>query len=776
MTTYFSRPIVVSYWLLLFLVDLLLLTSPAFSLQPGPLVRKVEVQFDAPNPQLSKARILANLSVKCGVPYNWRLAQQDIRSLYGTGFFSNVRVFSSPFLGGVKIIFLVKGFPSVSAVDIHGANQVPIARIRKEIATKVGQTLKEIRLAEDRQKIIKLYRDRHFGQVQVTFTVCPTSNKSRVRVLFKIVEGTRIVVGKISFIGNNFLSSRKLRAALKTKSRNLLSFFKKSDCLTSEQLSEDQQNIRLIYCNHGFADARCIGIQVKTVSQKKVEVIYRIEEGVKYYVRSLRFDGVTHARSRILLDRCKMKQGSLYTRKGLQTTLKAVNDFYGENGYLDCATVARIIPAESTKVDLLFRIDEGKQYYINLIDIQGNTRTKDFVVRRELALKPGELFNIKRMEASRIRLQNLDYFSRVELLPKSTAIQARKDLGIFLEEKNTGSFNVGVGYSSIDSLIGFVELQQTNFDLFSWPTFRGAGQRLRVRMQYGLERKDFMFSLVEPWFLNRRFLVGVDGYYHDADYFSTVYDQLCYGGAVHFRVPLASCVSMRGEYRGEGIYIHNVAHNVGTPIKSSQGQHIRSSFSIGLDYDTRDSLFLPRRGTVIRYTSFLSGGIPLGGSVQDYGLRLAAARYMLLPMDCIFMVTAKVAVVSAWGSRHKLVPIFDRLHLGGSSDLRGFDFRDVGPKDKFGNAIGGSSMFCSTLEVTFPILPRIRGACFTDWGSVNVNGYDFSAKHINGDVGIGIRLDLPMGTPVRFDFGYPVRYDKYNRNQGRFQLNIGYQF
>ena len=773
MTTCPPRLITVFHWPLCYF---LLLLPDVLLAQGDPMVQRIDVRFVGSPARISKERVLANLSIKEGLPYNWRLVKQGVHSLYATGLISDVRISAEPLLDGVKIVVLVWGAPSIAAVHVRGTNQVPLTRVSKEISSKVGQALSEERLAEDRQKIIRLYESKNFGQVRVSSSVRPISKKNHVRVVFNIAEGPRMVVGRISFVGNSSLPSRALRTALKTKSRNLLSFINRSGRLTLEQLDEDKRKIHLLYQNHGFADAKCTNIQVRLLPQQKVEVIYKIREGKQYRIRAVRFDGISPGRSQKLLGLLKMREGAFYTPKGLHANLKAINNFYGKRGFLDHSMDSHIVPVGTSQVDLLFSIDEGKRSYVNLIKIQGNTHTKDFVVRRELALKPGEIFDTRRIGVSQARLQNLNYFSRVDLFPQTTLVPNRKDLHVLLEEKNTGNFNIGIGYSSIDSLVGFAELQQTNFDLFSWPTFYGAGQRLRIRMQYGLERKDFIVSLTEPWFLGRKLLVGMESYYHDVDYLSTVYDQMYFGGAVHFRFPITSFVSMRGEYRGEEIHIHGVAKNAGAYIQNSKGRYTRSSLSAGVDHDTRDSLFLPRRGAIIRYTGSLSGGI-LGGSIRDYGLSLDAARYVLLPRDFIFMAKAKIAVTTSWGRvRRRSVPIFDRLYLGGSSDLRGFDFRDVGPKDRFGNPIGGSSLFCGTLEVTFPILPKIRGACFTDWGGVNMGSYDFSSKNMNGDVGVGVHLDFLAGAPVRFDFGYPIRCDRYNRNKGKFQFNIGCQF
>jgi len=266
----------------------------------------------------------------------------------------------------------------------------------------------------------------------------------------------------------------------------------------------------------------------------------------------------------------------------------------------------------------------------------------------------------------------------------------------------------------------------------------------------------------------------VEGYYREANFLSDVYDQTNYGVAIQARKQLWRSLSGRLEYRIEGIRIFNVDDaNAGQVIQDSAGTFTKSAITAALVWDTRDSLFLTRKGEQIELTTFIAGG-GLGGDVQDYGISLEGTKYFLLPWDIIFLLKGELAVVDSWGDSDD-VPIFDRLYLGGANTLRGFNYREVGPVDEFNNPIGGSSLGYATLEVTFPIIPRVRFAIFSDFGFVNPTAYDFGTSNLNADIGIGVRLDLPIG-PLRFDYGYPIIYEDFNGPPGKFNFNIGYQF
>lgn len=764
----------------------------------APIVRDIVVETVGA-PSISKDRVLANLATKVGQPYSERTAEQDVRALYSTGGVSNVRLFAEPLGDGVRVTVLLQGRPVIEEVIIEGAAQIPLNRVRKEITVKPGDVVDEEKIEASRQKILTLYEDRNYSDVDVQYRVQEIPDTNRSRVVIAISEGPKLVVKRITFVGNDSILARDLRKAMKTKSLDILTFFNKSGRLTPTQLEEDRASLRSLYQNRGFADVEIQDIQTEPLAKDGVELVVTIKEGTQYRVNQVILDGVNVVPEGEISGLLKMNAGQLFTPTGMGDDIKAVRDFYGTRGYVDTLIVPEVFPAGPGAVDLSYRIDEGVQSYVNLVNIQGNTRTQDRVIRRELAVKPGDVYDTTLVDVSKKRLENLNYFSRVDTQPTDTIVPGRKDLNVIVEEKRTGSFNFGAGFSTIDSLIGFAELQQSNFDILNWPNLTGGGQRFRVRAQYGILRSDFVVSLTEPWFLGYKLSAGVEAYYRNADFLSAVYAQENAGFAVQTRQQVWRALSARTEYRFERVVIYDVGDDVdplgntvfggfsgdgqvGDVIKDSEGTYYKSAVTGSLIWDTRDSLFLTRRGELLELTGFLGGGF-LGGDVQDYGISLEGAKYFPLPWDLIFLVKGQLAVVDGWGPDQSGddagygngVPIFDRLYLGGANNMRGFNFREVGPVDEYDNPIGGNSLAYLTLEVTFPIVSRVRGAFFSDAGFVNPEAYDFGTSGYNVDIGFGLRLDLPIG-PIRVDYGIPVVYDTWNGPPGKFNFNIGYQF
>jgi outer membrane protein insertion porin family len=759
---------------LIFFCLLLAWAAPAFA-QPtppsGPLVRTISIEYVGAE-TISRERVMANLKTKVGDPYSERAAEEDVRALFATGDVANVRIFAEPADDGVRVVVLLQGRAVVNEILIEGASAVPVDRLRRELTFKVGDRLSEDQVEASRQAMLELYQDRNFGGVEITQRVEVDERSGESRVVFTVNEGTKQVVRRIDFVGNDSVTARDLRRALKTKTHNLLSLFNKSGRLIPSQLQDDREAIRTLYQSRGFADATATDVQVIPLQGDAVELIFTVSEGIQYNVNTLAVSGVQVIAPDELKAKLGMVDGSLYTPEGLTGDLKTIRDFYGTQGYIEASIVPEISPAGTGRVNVTYRIDEGTQSFINLVNIQGNTRTKDKVIRRELAVTPGDVYDTVLIDVSRQRLENLNYFSQVQTVPSDTMIPGRKDLNVIVEEKRTGSFNFGVGFSTIDNLVGFAEIQQTNFDIFGWPSFVGGGQRLRIRGQYGVERADAVISFTEPWFLGYQLSLGTELFYRQASFLSPLYTQSNYGGAVQLRKPLFEFVSANAEYKLEGIDIYDVDNDAPEQISSQEGLYTRSAVSGGLTFDSRDSLFLTRRGTYVNLTGFVAGG-GLGGDVQDYGISLEGSQHFLLPWDFIFLFRGQLAVVESWGDSED-VPIFDRLFLGGANNLRGFNFREVGPNVD-GDYYGGNSLGYMTWEITFPIISRVRGAFFTDWGFVNQESWDFDSAGYNANYGFGIRLDLPIG-PIRIDYGIPFVDDGNNGSPGRVQFNIGYQF
>jgi outer membrane protein insertion porin family len=776
------RPRFLAALLLFFalLPDLFAQMAPPAGPPAGPVVRSVVVQYVGPE-TISRQRVMANLKTKVGDLYSERAAEDDVKTLFATGDVNNVRIFAEPQGDGVKVIILVQGRAVVSEILIEGPVEISPNRLRKELTFKVGDRLSEEQVEKSRQAMVELYQDRNFSGVNVTTRVDTNDRTGDSRVVFQVDEGFKQVVKRIDFVGNDSMLAKDLRKAMKTKTKNLLSFLNKSGRLVPSQLQEDKDAIRLAYQNEGFADAQVTNVEVVPLTGNSVELIFTVREGIQYSVNRLRLDGVNVTSADELMGRLKMVDGSLYTPDGLGADLKALQEFYGSQGYIDSLIVPEISPAGQGLVNVTYRIDEGAQSYLNLVNVQGNTRTKDKVIRRELAVKPGDVYDTVLVDASRQRLENLNYFSQVQTVPTDTMIPGRKDLNVIVEEKRTGSFNFGAGFSTIDSLVGFAELQQTNFDIFGWPNFVGGGQRLRIRGQYGIERADAEISFTEPYFLGYRLSFGAEAFYRNATFLSPYYDQSNYGGALQLRYPVNDFIAVNAEFKTEGISIYDVSTSIpqiaggtfnGATLPNQEGSYFRNALSGGINFDNRDNLFLTRKGTYVALNMFLAS-ITGQQDVDDYGISLEGSQHFSLPWDLIFLAKGQLATVDTVDGSGD-VPIFDRLFLGGANNLRGFQFREVGPNNG-GVYYGGNSLGYGTLEMTFPVITRVRGAFFVDAGYVNQNSWDFNGSDYNADYGFGVRLDLPIG-PIRIDYGIPFVSDQYNGGGGQIQFNIGYQF
>jgi len=747
--------------------------APQAAPQQGPpVVRSIDVEYTGPG-TVSKERILAQMRTRVGQPYSNEVVEQDIAALYKTGSIQNVRIFAQPQGDGLRVIVAVQTRSILREIVIDGAERVKAQRLRKEIKLKLNQPVNEQQLEEARQKIIEVYQGRGFTDVSVQFRIDPIDEKrGTARVVYTVTEGVKGAVSRINFEGNTHFSEKVLRKQMKTRGRTPIYFLDKSGRFDDVQLQQDLDKIREFYQDHGYID-----VEIKDVRRGRTEkgpmiLTIVVVEGPQYHVRKLAITGyqnTTEQKIRLLL---KMKEGSVYSPKQLRDDAKGVADAYGSGGYVDLVVQPEGTPAGPALIDVHYSIEEGVRSFVNRVNIEGNTRTKDKVIRREVLVAPGDVFNTVRVDITKKRLENLGYFAKVETYPEETDIPGRKDLTILVQEKRTGSLSFGGGYSTVDQVVGFAELTQGNFDLFNWPSFTGGGQKFRLRVQYGTQRKDFILSITEPYFLDRRLSLNGQVFYTEANYLSSEYDQRNYGFATELRKPINTYTYASLGYQLQDVDIFNVSVSASDVIKSQQGSTTESKIFSGVVYDSRDNPLLSRRGQRFTFSPYIAGGF-LGGDTQIYGLDFEGSQYFHLPWDTILVLNGEVATVSQWGNGNE-VPIFERLYLGGSNNLRGFPFREVGPQDENGEPIGGKTMWRTTIEWTFPIIEKARGAVFYDTGFVNSEEWSFGFNHIASDIGVGLRLDLPIG-PLRLDYGYPIQRDGYHGG-GRFNFNVGYQF
>jgi outer membrane protein insertion porin family len=769
------RPLPIAIWIvsLCALLTTVIVRAQAPQSAPGPpVIRSIDVEYTGPA-SFSKERILAQMRIKVGQLYSNEIVQEDIKALYRTGYIRNVRIFAQPEGDGVKVTVAVQTQEVLREIEINGAERVKPKRLRKEIKVRLNQAVNEQALEEARQKIIEIYQGKGYTDVSVEFRVEPIDEKrGTARVVFTVTEGVKGAISQVHFEGNAHISEKALRKQMKTRGRTLIYFMDKTGRLDEVQLEQDLDKIREYYQNHGFIDVEIKEVRKDRTPKGPMIITIVVLEGPQYHVRKLTISGYEHSTEAKVRAFLKLKEGSVYSPKQLRDDAKAVADAYGSGGYVDLVITPEGTPAGPALIDVHYTIEEGARSFVNRVNIEGNTRTKDKVIRREVLVAPGDVFNTVRVDVTKKRLENLGYFAKVETYPEDTDIPGRKDLTILVQEKRTGSLSFGGGFSTVDKLVGFAELTQGNFDMFNWPSFTGGGQKFRLRLQYGTERKDFVLAITEPYFLDRRLSLGGQVFYTEANYLSSVYDQRNYGISFELRKPINTYMYGTLGYMLQAIDIFNVDPTSSEFIQSQAGTNVESKLLGGLVFDSRDNPLLTRRGQRITLSPMIAGGF-LGGDTQIYAFDLEGSQYFRLPWDTILLINGEISTVSQWGSGNQ-VPIYERLFLGGSNNLRGFPFREVGPQDQNGEPTGGQSMARTTIEWTFPIIEKARGALFYDMGFVNSEAWSFGFNHMASDVGIGLRLDLPIG-PLRLDYGWPVMRDGYNGG-GHFNFNVGYQF
>ena len=764
----------------------------------NPTVVAIEVQYAGPV-SVSKDRLMAHMRTRVGQPFSEQVVEEDIRNLYATGNIVNVRIYADVVDKGVKVIVVLQAKAVVSSLEVVGSKEFKASRLLDKVQTKVGDVASEASLEADRQKILEYYRGKGFTDVGVTYKLVTNDQLGTSRVTFEVNEGQKSAIKVVRFEGNTQIKSSELQKVIKTKKYiPLWSAVMKTGRVADDQLGDDAVAIREYYQGKGFSDVKIAKPKV-TSNGSKVEVVFQITEGSPYKVGKITFRGAQLFGEGELTKVTKLRSGAVYSPASVQADIKALQDLYGARGYVDFQAGARTSVGGDHVTDLNFLVEEGAQSYVGRVNITGNVRTKDKVVRRELALAPGDLFNTVRMDASKQILNKLNYFSKVDLYPSETGIASERDLNVVLEEKRTGQLNFGAGFSSIDSILGFVELSQSNFDITNWPNFTGGGQKFRSRIQYGALRKDVVFSLTEPYFLDKKLSLSGDAFYRNASYLSNYYSESRAGFDLGMRKPLTNFSFMRFGYRVERVSLGNV--DASAPQDAADlvdaGALMKSQLTAGFTYDSRDSLFLSRKGQRVEFSSFLAGG-PLGGDMQIGGASLEAAKYFHLAWDTILTLNAEAGVVDTWGSGTKGgngadlgVPLYDRLFLGGVNNLRGFRYRFVGGNGRVrtkagetntrggapsvGEPIGGRSLGRFTIEYTAPVIDKVRAAMFYDAGFVNEDAFDFATSGYNSDVGLGLRLELPIG-PVRVDYAIPTKTELGASKSGRFNFNMGYQF
>jgi outer membrane protein insertion porin family len=526
-----------------------------------------------------------------------------------------------------------------------------------------------------------------------------------------------------------------------------------------------------------------IQVRREPVKEDRVNLTFVIDEGKRYTVSDVALEGNKIYTLQELTPALKTRRGYPYSATFISDDEKNVADYYGLRGYADAKVEGSVIPSGPDQVKIVYRITEGELIHVAHINISGNTRTKDYVIRREVAVAPGDEFNTVRVDATRNRLKQMGYFSQVDIRSNATGTPGYKDLDINVTEQSTGTLQLGAGFSSIDSLTGFLNYTETNFDVLGWHnSMKGAGQRFFFGIQYGIERKDAEISLTEPFFLGHRLSAGIDIFFHDLNYLSDEYDERQWGVSFPFRKPIGEHSYAEVRYTIQDMEVDDISATASPQIQAEKGTFLESKLELSLAQDTRDNLFLTRHGHKIEVGGGMVGDW-LGGDVDVYTLHAAGQQYFNLPGDLILDLEGAAYSVHSWGTSTDpiAIPIFERLFLGGANNLRGFKYRDVGPKDSTGEPLGGDKSAYGTVELNFPIFgthdePKLRGAVFYDIGEVTGGPTPSFGGGVNSDFGFGLRVYLIPGVPIRVDVGFPMQHDQFNDHTAEFNFNLGYKF
>lgn len=745
---------------------------------PGELtIGRIDIRFQG-SANVSEQVVRANMQVREGVLLDEVMIDRDIRSLYRTGQFEFIEVKREVRAGGVvNLLFEVTSKFRVLSIRYDGNERVRDRRLEREVETKPNLALDERQVKEDAEKIREYYQKSGYNQVSVYYEIERDRASGFGTVVFKIEEGPRVRVGGVKFAGNENVKSRRLRKEMETKRWWMFSWLTGSGRFKDEDFEDDLDKLRDYYREEGYLDVQVRPEQISFdyPSPNRLIITITVNEGRRYSIGEVEITGAEIYPSGLLGIVLKQRSGMVFSPSKLDEDVKALEDFYGREGYLETRVrLLRKPNLATSNIDLEYQVNESEQFNVESIKIEGNTKTKSIVILRELVLGPGEVFNTVRMEFSKLRLENTRFFEDVNVSPEITNIPGRRNLKVAIKEGRTGNLTFGAGFSSLERAVVFAELSQSNFDLFNRRSFfQGDGQKFRLRLQLGSESSEAVMSFEEPWLFERQLALGFTFYRTASDFNSALFSEIRTGGEVYLRKRLFELVDGRLSYTYEIVDIGDVDPSLSDFFTGDE----RVTSKVGFQFlrDTRDKIINTTRGNRFEFNTEIAGGV-LGGDWDYYKLEARGSQFFPLfeTQTQVLSLIGRAGVIDAFGDSAE-VPFFDRFYLGGPTDLRGFEYRQVGPKNNLGEPVGGGSYGFLSIEYSLDIVAPIRFAIFYDAGFVNTDAYDFSPARYNDNFGFGLRLFV-AGAPLSLDFGIPLTADDQNNEGNQFNFSFGTRF
>lgn len=724
----------------LFLLCLVCLVWPvAAAIAPGTIVRDLEIRG---NRRTQESTIRFYLKTEIGKPYIPQTLTEDVRRLHGLRVFEDIQATAEELPDGMRLIITVSEKPAVRTIAFKGNRFVDKDEITKRILLKERSTFDRSNLNETMSSIQKHYREEgyYFAHISPEIT---TVADNQVDINLQITEGKKIRINRIRFSGNKYFSDNDLRQQVQLKEYALPVISGPSSLYKPETLRVDLQLLDNLYHNSGFINAQ-IGEPVVEINREAGAIVITIpvaREGEQYKVGrvSLPDDNVFSAAE--LRQKIRFATGEIYSRDELRRNVLLLTEAYTDRGYA-FADVSPTVNFDDQQrlIHVTFTVRPGSKVYIGRIDIVGNERTRDAVIRRELRLDEGDLYSGSKLRRSRQRLVNLQYFEEVKVDTKRRTEEDMMDLEVDVTERSTGQFTAGLGFSSSETVVFSASVTQAN--LF------GRGQSITASARVGGISQEFVVDFSEPWLYGRPISLGVSAFRRSVDF--VTFDALRTGFSLSLGRTLGEFARASLTYNFEVLEISNLDPSASELLEQQEGTSSTSSITPRLSWDSRNNPLDPSQGSLHSFEVEFAG---LGGSNRFYKVGANSTWYFPLPGDLTGFVRGRFGIGEGYGGKN--VPASERYFLGGVTTIRGFEFRDLGPQDREGNPLGGTSFVQFNLEVGRSLGRLLRIVAFVDVGNVYDATNQFDFGDLRRSAGMGVRLLTPVG-PIRLDYGFKL--------------------
>lgn len=722
--------------------------------QELPVVNAIEIKGLK---RIEEGAVKARLSQKINEPLSQEKTNEDIKTIFKMGYFEDVKAELEPFEGGVKLYYILKEKPTIVRVEFQGNKELDDAKLKERLTITPGSIADTVLIQDNATILGKIYEEEGYWLSNIVPVIKRISD-DEVRLTYQIEEGTKVKIKNILIEGNKNISSKKIKKAMDTKEWWLFSFVSSSGYYRKDRMANDLEKIRALYFDNGYIKAILAEPEITVDSRKKgMTIKIRASEGDQYKVSSVNFAGNKAYDNETIKKRIQLVPNVIFRKNLLEKDMRSISDLYSENGYALVSVVPDLLPEDANKtVAVTLDIDEGDKYRIGRIEISGNTKTRDKVIRREIRLAEGDTFDSSKLRRSYERINNLQFFDTVEMVPKPQYEEKIVDLDVKVKERPTGFLSVGGGYSSVDGFIATVDLTQGN--LF------GKGQYIKIKGELGGKSSFYELSFRDPYFLDTPYAFSTGIYRTTREYIE--YDKKAFGFYTGLGKSLDEYWRADVSYNYEKATIENVDAAASSLIQDQEGTRTTSSITPTLVRDSRNSYIDPSKGSRNSATVTFAG---LGGSNAFIKGVVDSAWYFPLG-ETTFMFRGRFGY--AKGIFNKELPLYERFYVGGLYTLRGLGFGDAGPRDNVtGEAIGGTEQLIFNAENIFPLLPemKLKGVVFFDAGNAYEDFQNFGSLRYT--TGLGFRWLSPMG-PIRLEWGYNLKKEE-GESSSRFEFAFG---